>query len=45
MVKTMAEALMSAEDGAGWPAFVRDLVARGLSGVQIGSTGLHRFPA
>ncbi|MFP3969704.1 IS256 family transposase, partial [Actinomadura fulvescens] len=32
----------SAEDGAGWVAFLRDLVARGLSGVQLVVSDAHR---
>jgi putative transposase len=32
----------SAEDGAGWLAFFRDLVARGLSGVALVTSGAHR---
>src|SRR3954471_20324863 len=32
----------SAEDGAGWLAFFRDLTARGLSGVQLGTSDAHR---
>jgi hypothetical protein len=32
----------SSEDGAGWPAFVRGLVARGLSGVQLVISDAHR---
>src|SRR3954454_11408677 len=32
----------SAEDGAGWLAFVRGLVARGLSGVQLVISDAHR---
>lgn len=31
----------SAEDGAGWPAFLRGLVARGLSGVQLVISDCH----
>ncbi|GAA4157131.1 hypothetical protein GCM10022416_58610 [Actinomadura keratinilytica] len=31
----------SAEDGAGWPAFLRGLVARGLSGVQLVISDAH----
>lgn len=29
----------TSEDGAGWLAFLRDLTARGLSGVKLGSAG------
>jgi putative transposase len=32
----------SAEDGAGWLAFLRDLVARGLSGVALVTSDAHR---
>ena len=32
----------SAEDGAGWLAFFRDLVARGLSGVSLVTSDAHR---
>jgi putative transposase len=32
----------SAEDGAGWLAFVRDLTARGLTGVQLVTSDAHR---
>jgi len=32
----------SAEDGAGWLAFFRDLTARGLAGVQLVTSGAHR---
>ena len=32
----------SAEDGAGWLAFFRDLTARGLGGVQLVTPGAHR---
>jgi putative transposase len=32
----------SAEDGAGWLAFFRDLVARGLSGVALVTSDAHR---
>jgi transposase-like protein len=32
----------SAEDGAGWPAFLRGLVARGLTGVQLVISDAHR---
>jgi putative transposase len=32
----------SAEDGAGWLAFFRDLTARGLSGVQLVTSDAHR---
>jgi transposase-like protein len=32
----------SAEDGAGWLAFFRDLTARGLTGVQLVTSGAHR---
>ena len=31
----------SAEDGAGWLGFFRDLTARGLSGVQLVTSGAH----
>jgi hypothetical protein len=31
-----------ATDGAGWPAFLRGLVARGLSGVQMVISDAHR---
>jgi putative transposase len=34
--------LTSAEDGAGWLAFFRDLVARGLSGVALVTSDAHR---
>ncbi len=30
------------EDGAGWPAFFRGLVARGLSGVRLVTSDAHR---
>jgi putative transposase len=33
--------LLTAEDGAGWTAFLRDLVARGLSGVELVTPGAH----
>ena len=32
----------SAEDGAGWLGFFRDLTARGLTGVQLVTSGAHR---
>ena len=32
----------SAEDGAGWLAFFRDMVARGLSGVALVTSDAHR---
>ena len=32
----------SAEDGAGWLGFFRDLTARGLSGVALVTSGAHR---
>jgi hypothetical protein len=32
----------SAEDGAGWLAFFRDLVARGLAGVSLVTSDAHR---
>ena len=32
----------SAEDGAGWLAFFRDLTARGLTGVQLVTSDAHR---
>jgi putative transposase len=32
----------SAEDGAGWLAFFRDLVARGLAGIRLVTSGAHR---
>jgi transposase-like protein len=32
----------SAEDGAGWLAFFRDLTARGLSGVKLVTSDAHR---
>ena len=32
----------SAEDGAGWLAFFRDLTARGLSGVELVTSDAHR---
>ena len=32
----------SAEDGAGWPAFFRDLTARGLTGVRLVTSDAHR---
>ena len=32
----------SAEDGAGWLGFFRDLTARGLTGVQLGTSDAHR---
>ena len=32
----------SAEDGAGWLGFFRDLTARGLSGVQLVTSDAHR---
>lgn len=31
----------TAEDGAGWPAFLRSLIARGLSGVQLVISDAH----
>src|SRR3954466_6752963 len=34
--------ITSAEDGAGWLAFFRDLVARGLSGVRLVTSDAHR---
>ncbi len=34
-------AVTSAEDGAGWLAFFRDLTARGLSGVALVTSGAH----
>src|ERR1700712_4630030 len=34
--------ISSAEDGAGWLAFFRDLVARGLSGVALVTSAAHR---
>jgi putative transposase len=34
--------LLTTEDGAGWTAFLRDLVARGLSGVQLVISDDHR---
>lgn len=34
--------ISSAEDGAGWLAFFRDLVARGLSGVALVTSDAHR---
>jgi hypothetical protein len=34
-------AVSSAEDGAGWLAFLRDLVARGLSGVALVTSDAH----
>ena len=34
----------SAEDGAGWLAFFRDLVARGLTGVKLVTSDAHRGP-
>ena len=34
----------SAEDGAGWLGFFRDLVARGLSGVSLVTSDAHRSP-
>jgi len=34
--------LMTSEDGAGWTAFLRDLVARGLSGVRLVVSDDHR---
>jgi hypothetical protein len=34
--------LTSAEDGAGWLGFLRDLVARGLSGVALVTSDAHR---
>jgi putative transposase len=33
--------VVSAEDGAGWPAFLRGLVARGLSGVKLVVSDCH----
>jgi transposase-like protein len=33
--------VVSAEDGAGWPAFLRGLVARGLSGVKLVTSDCH----
>ena len=32
----------SAEDGAGWPGFFRDLTARGPTGVQLVTSDAHR---
>ena len=32
----------SAEDGAGWLAFFRDLTARGLTGVRLVTSDAHR---
>src|SRR5690349_13694260 len=32
----------SAEDGAGWPGFFRDLTARGLTGVRLVTSDAHR---
>lgn len=32
----------SAENGAGWPAFLRELTARGLAGVQVVTSDAHR---
>ena len=32
----------SAEDGAGWLAFLRDLTARGLTGVKLVTSDAHR---
>src|SRR5450631_1010729 len=34
--------ITSAEDGAGWLAFFRDLLARGLSGVRLVTSDAHR---
>ena len=34
----------SAEDGAGWLGFVRDLTARGLTGVALVTSDAHRGP-
>jgi putative transposase len=34
----------SAEDGAGWLAFFRDLTARGLTGVALVTSDAHRGP-
>ena len=34
--------MSSAEDGAGWLAFFRDLTARGLTGVQLVTSDPHR---
>ena len=34
--------LVTSEDGAGWTAFLRDLVARGLSGVRLVISDDHR---
>jgi putative transposase len=33
--------VLTSEDGAGWTAFLRDLVARGLSGVELGISDAH----
>jgi putative transposase len=34
--------VLTSEDGAGWTAFLRDLVARGLSGVRLAISDDHR---
>jgi putative transposase len=34
--------VLTSEDGAGWTAFLRDLVARGLSGVELVISDAHR---
>jgi putative transposase len=34
--------VVTSEDGAGWTAFLRDLVARGLSGVELVISDAHQ---
>jgi putative transposase len=34
--------VITSEDGAGWTAFLRDLVARGLSGVRLVVSDDHK---
>jgi hypothetical protein len=41
LVTVVATSVSSAEDGAGWLAFLRDLVARGLSGVALVTSDAH----
>lgn len=40
--ETLGLQVSSAEDGAGWLAFFRDLTARGLSGVKVVTSDAHR---
>lgn len=37
--------VLTGEDGAGWTSFLRDLVARGLTGVQLGDLRRAHWPA